>query len=91
MAWSTSAATPVFPGRIRPCRMHHALPGAVQKEEDSVMPVYRVAFEEQGGSRVACQIHAALDANHLALAVQKIWGAACYWSWVPGSDTEGCV
>ena len=69
MAWSTSAATPVFPGRIRPCRMHHALPGAVQKEEDSVMPVYRVAFEEQGGSRVACQIHAALDANHLALAV----------------------
>src|SRR5438132_7745896 len=55
------------------------------------MPLYRVVFEEQGGYRVACRMRAAMDANHLALAVQKIWGASCYWVWVPGSDTEGRV
>jgi len=64
---------------------------AETNEEDSVMPVYRVVFEEQGGYRVECQIQAAVDANHLTLAVQKIWGTSCYWAWVPGSDTEGRV
>ncbi len=62
-----------------------------QQEDAGIMPLYRVVFEEQGGSRVVCRIRAALDANHMTLAVQKIWGAACYWSWVPGSDTEGRV
>jgi len=55
------------------------------------MPLYRASFAEQGGYRVECQIRAAIAADHLTLAVQKIWGAACYWSWVPGSDTEGHV
>jgi len=64
---------------------------ATTNEEDSVMPLYRVVFEEQGGYHVECQIQAAVDAHHITLAVQKIWGASCYWSWVPGSDTEGRV
>ncbi len=55
------------------------------------MPIYRVVFQAQGGSHVACLIRAALEADHMALAVQKIWGAGCYWSWVPGSATAGCV
>ncbi len=25
------------------------------------------------------------------LAVQHIWGAPCYWSWLPGSDSDGRV
>jgi len=60
-------------------------------QETNTIGLYRVSFEEQGGYRVECQIHAAMDADPIALAVQKIWGAVCYWSWVPGSDTEGCV
>ena len=62
-----------------------------QREEACVMLLYRVVFEEQGGYHVECQIQAAVDAHHITLAVQKIWGASCYWSWVPGSDTEGRV
>ena len=55
------------------------------------MPLYVVSFTEHGGSRCQCRIRAATVADHIALAVQKIWGEACYWNWVPGSDTEGRV
>jgi hypothetical protein len=55
------------------------------------MPLYVVSFAEHGGYRCQCRIRAAAVADHIALAVQKIWGEACYWSWGPGSDTEGRV
>ena len=46
---------------------------AEKHEEDSVMPLYRVSFEEQGSYRVECQIRATIEANHIALAVQTIF------------------
>ena len=55
------------------------------------MPLYRVTFTEHGGYRCQCRIRAAAGADHITLAVQKIWGETCYWAWVPGSDTEGRV
>jgi hypothetical protein len=55
------------------------------------MALYVVTFTEQGGYRCQCRIRAAAGADHIALAVKKIWGATCYWSWVPGSDTDGRV
>jgi hypothetical protein len=53
------------------------------------MPLYRVTFTEDGGYRCACRIRAARGADQIALAVKKIWGAACYWAWLPDSDSEG--
>lgn len=55
------------------------------------MPLYVVTFTEHSGYRCQCRIRAAAVADHIDLAVHKIWGEACYWSWVPGSDTEGRV
>jgi len=55
------------------------------------MPLYVGAFTEHGGYAYRCRIRAAADADHLTLAVQKVWGAACSWSWVPASDTDGRV
>jgi len=55
------------------------------------MPLYVVSFTEHGGYHCQCRIRAATGADHIAVAVQKIWGAACYWVWGPGSDTEGRV
>jgi hypothetical protein len=55
------------------------------------MALYVVAFTEHGGSRCPCRIRAAAGVDHITLAVQKIWGARCYWSWMPGSDTDGRV
>jgi hypothetical protein len=55
------------------------------------MPLYRVAFQEHGGYRCQCRIRAAAGADHIDLAVKKIWGDVAYWTWVPGSDTEGRV
>jgi hypothetical protein len=55
------------------------------------MPLYLIAFTEHSGYRCQCRIRAAAGADHITLAVQKIWGAQCYWTWVPGSDTEGRV
>jgi len=55
------------------------------------MPLYVVAFTEHGGYTYRTRIRAAADADHLTLAVQKVWGDAAYWSWVPASDTEGRV
>ena len=55
------------------------------------MPLYLVIFTEHGGYRCQCRIRAAAGADHIPLAVQKIWGETCYWTWVPGSDTEGRV
>ncbi len=55
------------------------------------MALYIVAFTEQGGSRYQCRLRAAAGADHITLAVQTIWGAHCYGSWVPGSDTDGRV
>jgi hypothetical protein len=55
------------------------------------MPLYVVTFTEYSGSRRQCRLMAAAQADPIALAVQKIWGAHCYWTWVPGSDTEGRV
>ena len=55
------------------------------------MALYVVTFTEQGGYQYRCRIRAAAGADHITLAVQKIWGAACYWAWVSASDTEGRV
>ena len=55
------------------------------------MPLYLVSFTEDGGSRRQCQIQAATVADHIDVAVKKLWGKTAYWTWVPGSDTEGCV
>ena len=55
------------------------------------MLLYRVSFAEHGGTRVECLLRSAAGADHITLAVQKIWGPQCYWAWVPGSDIEGCV
>jgi hypothetical protein len=55
------------------------------------MPLYRVTFIEQGGYHVQTRIRVPAAADHIAHAVQKIWGTRCYWVWVPGSDTEGRV
>ena len=55
------------------------------------MPLYVVSFTEHGGARCQCRIRAATGADHIPLAVQKLWGDRCYWTWVPGSDTEGRV
>jgi hypothetical protein len=55
------------------------------------MPLYLVTFTEHGGYRCQCRIRAFAHTDHITLAVQKIWGATCYWTWVPGSDTEGRV
>jgi hypothetical protein len=55
------------------------------------MALYVVAFTEQDGSRYQCRIRAAPGADHIALAVRRIWGTACYWVWLPGSETDGRV
>jgi hypothetical protein len=55
------------------------------------MPLYVVVFTEQGGDRCQCRIWAATVADHIAVAVKKIWGAHASWTWMPGSDTEGRV
>jgi hypothetical protein len=55
------------------------------------MSLYLVSFAEHGGYSCQCRIRAAAGADHITLAVQKIWGAQCYWSWVSGSDTDGRV
>ena len=55
------------------------------------MPLYRVRFVEEQGYRCTCQIRAASCADHVALAVQKIWGAAAVWECAPGSQTLGRV
>ena len=55
------------------------------------MSLYVVAFTEHGGYHYRCRIRAAAGADPITLAVQKIWGTACYWSWAPASDTEGRV
>jgi len=55
------------------------------------MPLYVVSFTEAGGYRCQCRLRAPTVADHITLAVQKIWGAACYWTWLPGSETEGRV
>ena len=55
------------------------------------MPLSIVAFTEHGGSRRQCRIRAAAGADQITLAVQHIWGAPCYWSWLPGSDSDGRV
>ena len=55
------------------------------------MALYVVAFTEHGGSRWQCRIRAPAGADPTTQAVQRIWGARCYWSWMPGSDTEGRV
>ena len=55
------------------------------------MPLYVVSCAEAGGYRCQCRIRAAAVADHIALAVQKSWGEACYWDWVPASDTDGRV
>ena len=55
------------------------------------MSLYVVAFTEHGGYKYRCRIRAAAGADHITVAVQKIWGAACYWPWVPASDTDGRV
>ncbi len=55
------------------------------------MPLYVVSFAEHGGYRCQCRIRAAVVADHIDLAVKKLWGDAAYWAWVPGSDTEGRV
>jgi len=55
------------------------------------MSLYHVSFVDQGGFRVQTHIQAPIAADHITLAVQKIWGPQCYWAWVPGSDTEGRI
>jgi hypothetical protein len=55
------------------------------------MPLYVVSFAEAGGYRCQCRIRAAAVADHITLAVQKIWGATCYWTWEAGSETDGRV
>ena len=55
------------------------------------MPLSIVAFTEHGGSRRQCRIHAAAGADQITLAVQHIWGAPCYGSWLSGSDSDGRV
>jgi hypothetical protein len=47
------------------------------------MPLYRVIFQEQGGYHCTCRIRAAAGAEHVTLAVQKIWGQAAFWEWAP--------
>jgi hypothetical protein len=55
------------------------------------MALYLISFAEHGGYRYQCRIRAATGADHITLAVQKIWGAQCYWTWEAGSDTDGRV
>jgi len=55
------------------------------------MSLYLVTFTEHGGYRCQCRIRVAAGADHMTLAVQKIWGETCYWTWGPGSDSEGRV
>jgi hypothetical protein len=55
------------------------------------MALYRIAFAEQHGYRIQTRIRANVSADHVALAVLKIWGESCYWAWLPGSTTEGRV
>ena len=55
------------------------------------MSLYIVAFTEHGGSRRQCRIRAAAGTDQITLAVQHIWGASCYWFWLPGSDSDGRV
>jgi hypothetical protein len=55
------------------------------------MSLYIVAFSEHRGYQYRCRIRAATGADHITLAVQKIWGAACYWSWASESETDGRV
>jgi hypothetical protein len=47
------------------------------------MPLYRVMFADQSGTRVQTHIRAPVAADHITLAVQKIWGPQCYWAWCP--------
>ena len=44
------------------------------------MPLYHVSFVDQGGFRVQTRIWAPVAADHITLAVQKIWGPQCYWA-----------
>ena len=60
-------------------------------EENALMPLDVVVFTEQGRYRGQCRSRAATVANHIAVAVKKIWGDHAYWTWMPGSDTEGRV
>jgi hypothetical protein len=55
------------------------------------MPLYVVAFVEAGGYRCRCRIRAAAMADHLELAVKKIWGAAAFWVPQAGSPSVGRV
>ena len=55
------------------------------------MALYTVIFTEQGGYQVQCRIRAAAVADHVVLAVQKVWGSAAVWVWAPDSATEGRV
>jgi hypothetical protein len=55
------------------------------------MALYVVSFAEHGGYRYQCRIRAAAGADHVLLAVTKIWGTAAYWAWLPDSPTDGRV
>jgi hypothetical protein len=55
------------------------------------MPLYTVSFTEYGGYRYQCRIRADKGADHVALAVQKVWGADAFCTWTTGSTTEGRV
>jgi hypothetical protein len=55
------------------------------------MPLYLVTFTEHGGYRCQCRIRAAVGADHLTLAVRKIWGDSAVWVWAPGAQTAGRV
>ena len=55
------------------------------------MPLYRIVFQEHGGYHVACRIRAAAVADHLTLAVKKIWGDQAVWVPQPGPGEDGRV
>jgi hypothetical protein len=43
------------------------------------MPLFRVTFREVGGYRIAVRVRAATRADHVRLAVEKIWGEDACW------------
>ena len=55
------------------------------------MSLYVVSFAEHGGYRCQCRIRAAAVADHITLAVKKIWGDQAVWVPHPGIGQEGRV
>jgi hypothetical protein len=55
------------------------------------MPLYVVSLAEDGGYSCQCRMRAAATADHIDLAVRKIWGAHAFWAPQSGAELVGRV